>query len=65
MGVFDVGAKLRVLSEARTLCTNIADFENLYVNHDLPRAEIEAQFKLRKECRCHRLNGEDVKINKG
>ena len=63
--LFDVGAKKKMLSEARTLCTSITDFENLYVNPDLTRTEREAQFKLREECRRRRLNGEDVKISKG
>ena len=34
VGLFDAGAKQRVLSEARTLCSSITDFESLYVNSD-------------------------------
>ena len=57
--------KWRALSKAKPLCTTISEFDGMYVNRDLTRAEREAEFQLRQEVRRRRTNGESVMIKKG
>ena len=57
--------KWRVIGKAKAACAGVADFSGMYVNPDLTRAERDAHYKLRQECRARRQKGENVKIKRG